>query len=304
MSRVLVAALLASVTLAAQTPAPRKGSMPVRPHTGPAIVTDFAAAMLTPPPADLGLDPFYKKYADAYGLPIVSSELVPDTTLLMARDIVNYMLLKRPDIRQALVDRKARVLIMAESEGEMDLPERSTWTKPAKDDRRLTDGERANYDKPGGIASLTAQQYWNNRARGMGGTVTSAAEENIMGYPGTKYFGEHILVHEFSHNIMGALQRADPALHAQIQPAFDAAKAAGKYKGQYAINTVAEYFAEGTQWWFWSNFEFYDGDTRVQSPDDLKAYDPTLYAILDKVYAGHHIPADIYYGKNLKPARK
>ncbi|MEI6246819.1 MAG: hypothetical protein WCQ64_17465, partial [Acidobacteriota bacterium] len=88
MSRVLVAALLASVTLAAQTSAPRKGSMPVRPHTGPAIVTDFAAAMLTPPPADLGLDPFYKKYADAYGLPIVSSELVPDTTLLMARDIV------------------------------------------------------------------------------------------------------------------------------------------------------------------------------------------------------------------------
>ena len=68
-----------------------------------------------------------------------------------------------------------------------------------------------------------------------------------MGYPGTKYFGEHILVHEFSHNIMGALQRADPALHAQIQPAYDAAKAAGKYKGQYAINTVAEYFAEGTQ---------------------------------------------------------
>ena len=278
--------------------------MPVRPHTGPPIVTDFASAIIGAPPPELGLDAFYKKWADAYGIPIVSSARVPDTTLLMARDIVNYMLLKRPDVRQAIVDRKGRVLIMAESEGEMDLPERSNWTVPAIDDRRLTPGERENYNKPGGMASMTAPQYWNNRARGMGGNVTSAAEENIMGYPGTKYYGEHILVHEFSHNIMGALQRADPALHAQLQPAYEAAKAAGKYKNQYAINTVAEYFAEGTQWWFWSNIEFYDGTTRVQSPDDLKAYDPTLYSILDKVYAGHHIPADVYYGKNLKPARK
>ena len=67
---------------------------------------------------------------------------------------------------------------------------------------------------------------------------------------------------------------------------------------------MAEYFAEGTQWWFWSNIEFYDGTTRVQSPDELKAYDPELYAILDQVYAGHHIPADIYYSRNIRPARR
>ena len=297
----LVLVTLVAGAVTAQTP--RQGSMPVRPHTGPPIVTTFEAAMIAAPPPSLALDPFYKKYADAFGIPIVSSELVPDAALLMARDIVNYMLMKRPDVRQAMVDRKSRVLIMAEREGEMDLPERRAWTTPAKDDRRLTPGERENYDKPGGIGSKTPAEYWNNRARGMGGNIT-AAEENIMGYPGTKYYGEHILVHEFSHNIMGALRIADPALFAEIQPAYEAAKAAGKYKRQYAINTVAEYWAEGTQWWFWSNIEFYDGDTRVQSPDDLKAYDPALYAILDKVYAGHHIPADVYYGKNLKPARR
>ena len=51
---------------------------------------------------------------------------------------------------------------------------------------------------------------------------------------------------------------------------------------------------------------FYDGKTgaRVQSPDDFKAYDPALYAIRDKIYAGHHIPADVYYGKNLRPAQR
>jgi hypothetical protein len=260
--------------------------------------------MVTPPPATLSLDSFYKKYADAFGIPIVSSEKVPDDALLIARDIVNFMLVKRPDVRAALIEKKARVLVMAQTEMETDLPERRAWKKPAKDDRRLTPGERENYDKPGGIAGMTDREYWNRRARGMGGTVTSCAEENLLGYPGTRYYGENILVHEFSHNIMNALRTADPALYKEIDTAYEAAKAKGLFKGQYAINTVAEYWAEGTQWWFWSNFEFYDGETRVQSPEDLQAYDPRLYAILDRVYAGHHIPADVYYSRNLRPARK
>ena len=268
------------------------------------LVPDYEQVMVTAPPDSLKLDPFYRKYADAFGIPITSSEKVPNTALLMARDIVNYMLMKRMDIREALIDRGARVLVMAETEMETDLPERSDWKKPARDDRRLTPGERENYDKPGGIASMTDKEYWNKRARGMGGTVTSCAEENLLGYPNTRYYGENILVHEFSHNIMGALRQADPALYAEIEPAYEAAKAKGMYKGQYAINTVAEYWAEGSQWWFWSNYEFYDGEMRVQSPQDLKAYDPTLYSILERVYPGHHIPADVYYGRNVKPARR
>jgi hypothetical protein len=286
---------------------------------GVPIIENYATfegrTVMTPivaPPEALGVDPFYKKYVDADGIPVVSSEKVRDTALLLARDIVNYMLQKRPDIRAVMVQKKSRLLVMAISEGETDLPERSSWTKPAIDDRRLTAGERARYNQPGGIASMTAKQYWDGRARGMGGNITSCAEENLMGIPGTRYYGEHITVHEFSHNVMSALRTADPDLFAQIQPAYDAAKAKGLYKSwpngseQYAINTVAEYFAEGTQWWFWSNIEFYDVNTkaRVQTPDEFKAYDPTLYAILEKIYPSHHIPADVYYGKNLRPARK
>lgn len=269
-----------------------------------ALVQGYARTMISAPPAELSLDTFYKKYADAFGIPVVSSDKTPNSALLIARDIINYMLMKRPDIRQVLVQRKARVLVMAESEMETDLPERSNWKKPAKDDPRLTPGERENYDKPGGIASMTDREYWNRRARGMGGIVTSCAEENLLGYPNTRYYGENILVHEFSHMMMNGLRMADSALFAEIRPAYEAAKAKGMYKGQYAINTVAEYWAEGTQWWFWSNYEFFDGETRVQSPEDLKTYDPALYHILERVYAGHHIPADVYHGKNIKPQRR
>ncbi len=306
MTRILLLILLAGSIAMAQAPRPPGGVA-----SGPPIVTSFEAAMITAPPESLGLDPFYKKYTDAFGIPVVSSEKVDDAALLMARDIVNYMLLKRPDIRAVMVEKRSRLLVMDQTEGETALPERRDWKKPAIDDRRLTSGERDNYNRPGGIASMTDQEYWDGRARGMGGNITSCAEENLLGLPGTRYFGEHITVHEFSHNVMSALRTAEPALFAEIQPAYEAAKAKGLYRDtrgreQYAINTVAEYFAEGTQWWFWSNIEFYDGTTkaRVQSPDDLKIYDPTLYGILDRIYAGHHIPGDVYYGKNLRPATK
>ena len=296
----IVLFLLASICVntLGQSPAQDQTSSPAR------LIMDYNKAMVSMPPASLSVDSFYKKHTDAFGIPIVSSEKVPDDALLIARDIVNYMLIKRPDVRAVLINKGSRVLVMAQTEMETDLPERRNWKKPAKNDPRLTPGERENYDKPGGIASMSDREYWNRRARGMGGTVTSCAEENLLGYAGTRYYGENILVHEFSHNIMGALRNADTVLYKEIGKAYEAAKTKGMYKGQYAINTVAEYWAEGTQWWFWSNFEFYDGNTRVQSPDDLKNYDPDLYKILAQVYLDHHIPADVYYSKNIRPARR
>ena len=275
-----------------------KRFIPVKP-----LVPGYEQVMISKPPDSFRLNSFYKKYANASGIPIVSSGKVPDAALLIARDIVNFMLLKRPDIRRELINRRSRVLVMAENEMETDLPERRYWKKPEKSDPRLTPLERENYDKPRGIGSMTDKGYWNQRARGMGGNEVSCAEENLLGYAGTRYYGENILVHEFSHNIMSAIETVDPPLYAEIEQAYKKALAKGLYKGQYAINTVNEYWAEGSQWWFWSNIEFYDGETRIQTPDDLKAYDPVLYHIFEKVYEGNKIPADIYYSLNLVPVR-
>ncbi len=71
----------------------------------------------------------------------------------------------------------------------MDFPEYRAWKRPGKRDRRLTDAERASYDQPGGIGSMTARQYWNMRDRGSGGTFTTGAEENTLGHSGSTYCG-------------------------------------------------------------------------------------------------------------------
>lgn len=252
---------------------------------------------------------FYTRFASAGGIPVIASARVPDEALLVTRDIIVHMLSKRPDLRTDIIARGGRVGVMAVTEMTTDVPEQRTWKKPSLDDRRLTDGERARYNQPGGIGSMTDKEYWDRRARGMGGTFTTCAEENVLGYPGTRYFGEHILVHEFSHNIEGSLRRIDPALHAELQAAFKEATDKkmyinGRGARHYAVNTLAEYWAEGTQWWFWNNypetFVTNGAEVSVWSPDDLKRYDPKLYAVLEKVYPDHHIPADVYHGKKVR----
>ena len=172
----------ASMTLSArQTPERPQAAAP---RVVRAIVEDYATFTVGPVPTDLGYDPtFYKKYVDAHGIPVIGSEKVPDTALLVARDIVVYMLGNRPDIRREMIAKKYRVGIMAVTGMTTDIPEQRNRKKPAKDDPRLTRGERANYDAPGGIGSQTDKEYWDRRARGLGGFTRRAPRKTCSGIP-------------------------------------------------------------------------------------------------------------------------
>jgi cyclophilin family peptidyl-prolyl cis-trans isomerase len=256
-------------------------------------------------PAPSGFDPEYTKYVDAEGIPILATSQASDSALLRVREIVNEMLAMRPDARAEMVAQGFRMVVMAPSEQTTDVPEESLWTVPAKNDWRLTAGERAHYDEPGGMGSMTAKQYWDRRARGMDDNPTTCAQENVLGDPSGRYYGENICVHEFAHAIMEyGLQFSDPELYGEIQDAYEAAMAEGLWKGQYASTNSKEYFAEAAQTWFWSNIEFYDGNRRVQSPDDLKAYDPRIWKLLSRIFSTHHLKGDVFYARNLKPARR
>jgi hypothetical protein len=245
------------------------------------------------PPASLRLDSFYRKHVDASGIPVVGSERVPDRALLAARDIVEAMLAKRADIRADLVGRGARIGVMAVEETTTDLPEHRHWKKPRLDDARLTQCERKTYAK---IEAMSDRDYWASRARGTGGLFTTVGAENLLAQPGTRYFGENILVHEFAHPILDAIERVDPALHAEVRRAYEAALAAGRWKGDYAAVTLQEYWAEGTQFWFDTNMLARLDQGPLRSSDDLVRYDPALAAALEKAFGERRgLPADPFH---------
>lgn len=245
------------------------------------------------PPTRYATDPFYARYVDAGGIPILSSARTPPRALLLAREIVLSMLAGRPDVAAELRRQGARIAIMAADEGTLDIPEQRGWRKPAADDPRLTRCERKHYAQR--IGRLTDREYWNARARGMGGVLTTAAAENLLAGPGDRYHGSNNLVHEFSHAILRAVATVDPALHARVRAAYAKAMARNLWAGEYASTTFEEYWAVGTQFWFNTAPVATFGHVRVLSDADLRAYDSGLHAVLAQVYRGHRAAGDLFH---------
>lgn len=224
--------------------------------------------VVTTPPDSLHLDPFYKKYVDVNGIPLVSSWRVPDSCFVAAhRTLYAMTSMLSPEIMNAMRKAHARVGIMARYEGTYNIPEHKYM-----------------------MADTSIN--WDLRARGLGGTLyeplTTCAEENILAYQIDKYHAEDILIHEFSHaiHLIGILQ-VEPDINDRIKACQDKALAAGKWANTYAGTNYEEYWAEGVQDWFNVNAEVEHPDGKhnwVNTREELKEYDPDLYQLISQYF--------------------
>ncbi|MGV3721535.1 MAG: zinc-dependent peptidase [Actinomycetota bacterium] len=219
-------------------------------------------AQITPPLGSLKAAAFYKKSLLANGYPILSSEKVDDYALKEAAYLINLMLARRPDVRQAMIQSGSRLCIIGYQEFTTDLP---------------------------GWEHMKPKEFWDARARGMGGSETdplcSCGEENLLGYAGDPYAAENILIHEFAHNIhLRGMSRVDPGFDERVKAAHAAAMAAGLWEGKYASVNHHEYFAEGVQSWFDNNRENDHDHNHVNTRAELTAYDPGLAALCREVF--------------------
>ena len=118
MKKLLSLTLLAIVAAACtKTPQPKLAEN--EPET-----MDIPECVVTSPPDSLQLDPFYKKYVDVNGIPLISSWRVPDSCFVAAhRTLYAMTSMLSPEIMNAMRKAKARVGIMARYEGTTDIPE-------------------------------------------------------------------------------------------------------------------------------------------------------------------------------------
>jgi len=206
----------------------------------------------------LKLDTFYKKYIDYKGYPILSSEKVSDEALLEARYLISQMLADRDDILQALIKGRCRFVVMAPTEMTTDVPEQR---------------------------HLTPKDYWDKRARGLGGRITSCGEENLLNLRGDRYHNENILIHEFAHCIHNpGLRTVDPKFDGRLRATFDRAIAKGLWKDTYAATNASEYWAEGVQAYFDCQAPKGGVHNGIDTREKLATYDPELFELIDEVF--------------------
>ena len=220
-------------------------------------------------PAKMGLAPFYKKYVNAAGIPVVASARVSDQALETAASIVTSMLSARADLTSELIRQRVRVAVMAPQEVTTDIPEHADLNRvfPVFD--------------------------WNLRCRGVGATqerpACSCAEENLLQLPEDRYRGENILIHEFAHTVLQmGLETRDPNFRAILVKTYQAARAQRLWDNTYAGSNPDEYWAEGVQDWFDCNQVGSDGiHNHIHTQEQLRRYDPTLAALLAQVFPSH-----------------
>lgn len=264
---VLLAVLLPGLMAACSAP----------PSDGSTTRTDLEAACADagPVPSGITIDDVYAQYCTVSGLAIVASDDVPASALQHARTLVAAMLENvDPDAIDAIVDADVRIGVIGEHQVTTDLPEHADLNEafPGTD--------------------------WDAETRGVGATIarplTSAAEENLLCYPGDSYAGESILIHEFAHTVHElGIASVDAPFDARLEDAYEGAIADGKWDATYAAVNELEYWAEGVQSYFDANgsAERPDGiHNHVDTRSELETYDPDLYVLIDEVFGGAASP--------------
>jgi alpha-glucosidase len=199
---------------------------------------------------------FYKKHLDYKGFSILSSARVSDKALYEARYLIDRLLGEREDILKAMIKSGCRFMVMAPTEMTTDVPEQ----------RHLKNDKKTN---------------WDQRARGLGGKLSSCGEENLLNLKGDRYRQENILIHEFNHAIhQHGLRLADPTFDKRLRAAYRNAMDKGLWKGTYVATNPAEYWAEAAQAYFDCMRPSFGANTR----EKLQKYDPDLFALVDEVY--------------------
>jgi hypothetical protein len=228
------------------------------------------------PPA-LGLDPFYSKYLDAGGVPVVSSSQVADLALVKACRITTYMLSARADVRGAFAATRQRVAVIGQNEVLTNLPEYADlYTNPPLGP--LAPG--TDWNK---LRSLSPS-FAGNRP------ITSTGEENLLCLQGDAFAGETILAYMLGDAMRTvAIDYMDLQFESRLQAAWMYAGSKGLWVGSRALLNPQSYWAIGCEVWF--------GTTTLEAVTTrvaLTTYDPGLAALLSPYMPGDSLHGGCY----------
>ena len=134
--------------------------------------------------------------------------------------------------------------------------------------------------------NMKPKDYWDRRARGLGGRITSCGAENLLNLRGDRYRNENILIHEFSHCIhQHGLRAVDPDVRPPAaRDLREGRSTQGLWADTYAAENPSEYWAEGVQIYFDCQAPAGGVHNDIDRREKLEKYDPELFKLIDEVF--------------------
>jgi hypothetical protein len=253
-----------------------------------------------PPPAKFKIDPYYTKFtwADEF---LVIGRQVSDEAMLKANDTICKMFAYRHDILKVLINDGVKLVVLGRNEKLADLPEL----------RNTTD---MNIDLTVRFMDYTPETK-----------LLVVPEESVLGNPNDGYVGAYLEIREFAkvlyavcgtrpvdpnwnnrgHDVQQyelRVKRLDVQFDYKLKQLYDAAMSKGMWKDTSAVQNPTAYWTEGVLAYFDAagqdgapfkdtgrNGDFTDSPHPIDTREELKAYDPDLYALINETmaYDGH-----------------
>ncbi|KAK7473927.1 hypothetical protein BaRGS_00034832, partial [Batillaria attramentaria] len=207
-----------------------------------------------------GLDQFYQKYTQAYGIPILGSSNAQAEALKRACYLVRFLLADHAPVRHMVYRLSGRFAVFGAGETPESIPEHATY-------------------------GTTSGPAW-------GATfwipVSSTAGTNLLCDQSDSHTPESIALHEMAHMLhrLGA-EFAIDGWNDRLKASYTSAKANGLWSNTYAQKDYIEYFAEGVQSYFDDNWRVEKADghhNNISTRKQLMNYDPQLHGVIDELF--------------------
>lgn len=230
-----------------------------------------------PPPAKFQIDAYYTKFTWAREF-IVVGRGASDEAMLQANDTIRKMFAYRHDILKALINDNARLVVLGRGERLPDLPECQAAAGKVKIDPRA---RSLSYDPECKLVVIGEEDILPAQGKVVASPVIGEFAKALYVATGTRPVdpnwekrGRDVQQYELR------VKRLDLQFDEKLKQAYESAMSQGRWKGAPAARDRVEYWAVGVQAYFDAA-----GDPRVATREQLKAYDPELFALVHETMA-------------------
>lgn len=222
----------------------------------------YTTCAVTEPPEGVSLDPFYAKYVNCSGIPVVGSNNVSELSLLRADSLIAFMLSDISEVRDKMISNGVYMVLVADGEDFSDLPE---W-----------DGMN--------LPTQYSAQYLSRKF------VAATPEAALNCVTGSSFETDNVFMHEFVHAMhLAGFDDMYNGFTSELRTTYNNARSAGLWGNTYAGVNYTEYLAEGVNMWYNVQFPYgpVGGDgtnNNINTREELEAYDIGLYNFIAKYF--------------------